>query len=84
LVGDSIVLRVVVNGREIKRRTLDGLSINLGSMEWKVTSLGANIGGEDNGILRFFELGVNPFTLTNDEIEKLVANIRDYMKLPFS
>jgi hypothetical protein len=41
LVEDAIILRVVVNWREIKRRSLEGLSINLGDMKWTATTLGA-------------------------------------------
>jgi hypothetical protein len=51
LTEGSIVLRVVVNGREVKRRSIEALSINLGEINWEKKSLGADIGGKDNGIL---------------------------------
>jgi len=74
LTEDSTILRVVVNRAEVQRRTLPFV-INLGSQNWNAGTFG--------GVpLRVFEWGNYNKALTNDDINKLVDNVRRYVKLP--
>ena len=71
---DSTILRVVVNRAEVQRRTLPFV-INLGSQNWNAGTFG--------GVpLRIVEWGNYNKALTNDDINKLVDNVRQYVKLP--
>jgi hypothetical protein len=71
---DSTILRVVVNKAEVQRRTLH-FAINLGSQNWSAGTFG--------GVpIRVIEWGNYNKALTNDDINKLVDNVRQYVKLP--
>lgn len=75
LTENSTLLRVVVDGHEVVRRTLP-FAIDLGSLKWNAGTLG--------GVpLRLMEVGNYPKALTNDEVSKLSENVRQYYKRPF-
>jgi amino acid transporter len=71
---DSTILRVGVNKAEVQRRTLPFV-IDLGSQNW-------NAGTFCGVPLRITEWGNYNKALTNDDINKLVDNVRQYVKLP--
>jgi hypothetical protein len=74
LTEDSTILRVVVDRREVQRRTLP-FAISLGTQNWNAGTFG--------GVpLRVIEWGNYNKALTNDDIRKLVDNVRQYIKLP--
>jgi hypothetical protein len=71
-------LSVSVNGKEIKRRDLPA-RIDLGSRQWNFT-LGADQNGNNNGAFLLGEMGASPVTFTNEQVEKLAQNARNFYK----
>lgn len=74
LTDKTTILRLVVNGKEIIRRTLPFVINIPREASWQPASLG---GGN------FFleEIGAYPFSLSNDLIAKLWANIQSVLKI---
>jgi hypothetical protein len=75
--NNKTVLRITTNGREVQRRTLD-FKINVGSRAqgWQFAAL-------DGAPLLVGEAGFFRSAMTNEQIEKLVENVRGAYKLPF-
>jgi hypothetical protein len=75
ITDDTTILRIVVNGREIQRRTLPFV-INLGDRKWKNVSIGG-------APLEFTEYGIRDMTFSNEKIQALVENVRGAFHQPF-
>jgi hypothetical protein len=70
------VLRVLVNGSEIRRRSISAV-LELGNIKQiKSMTLFAD------GMVTFMEMATFSVSLSNEEVEKLVGNIKERLKLP--
>jgi len=76
----TTTLRIVVDGKEIQRRTLP-FAIDLGNRQWKETSIAADE-GKNGAPLKFEEMGVWDKTFSNANIAVLMDNIRQYLGPP--
>lgn len=79
--GDTTVLRVSVNGKEIQQRKLS-FAVDLGDRKWGPgTTLGANAMGQDNGVFMLMELGAWAETFSKQDTAKMLKNVTDFHKL---